>query len=240
MIAIRALTFHHIGSTDDFYGTSVADYHRLRKICTAAKLRIAGLRAFETLSNNSKQIPSQQKNRDVEHCIVVTYDDAYENIFDPVLQLPPACGVLFPIADYVGKYNDWNRRAPRRMRHLSWSQLGDLVKAGFDIGSHTCAHWNLERLSDKEVGDELRRSQEILQDRLGVSVKCIAYPYGEASSRIRFIAARYYEWGFLSSVRNHAALKKSPMDRLAIPRRSISTSILTKMQDSVLLAQLRS
>jgi peptidoglycan/xylan/chitin deacetylase (PgdA/CDA1 family) len=47
------------------------------------------------------------------------------------------------------------------------------------IGSHASSHANLARLAPKESREELRRSREVLEDRLGKAVRVLAYPFGQ-------------------------------------------------------------
>ena len=63
---------------------------------------------------------------------------------------------------------------------LSWGDLGTLLKAGHEIGSHTMTHPNLAKLSVQEVETEISGSFEVFTRELG-QVKHFAWPYGHFS-----------------------------------------------------------
>ena len=69
-------------------------------------------------------------------------------------------------------------RARDQLRPLSWDHVRELRAAGMSIGSHTWSHRNLARLSPAESEGELRRSREVLEDRLQEPIRSIAYPWG--------------------------------------------------------------
>jgi peptidoglycan/xylan/chitin deacetylase (PgdA/CDA1 family) len=72
-----------------------------------------------------------------------------------------------------------------------------------EVGSHTWSHRNLARLPIHEAEDDLRRSREVLEERLGEPVSAIAYPWGKLGRHVTaetFTAARRagYELGLIS------------------------------------------
>ena len=83
-------------------------------------------------------------------------------------------------------------------------QVRELRAAGMSIGSHTWSHRNLARLSIGRCrGRELRRSREVLEDRLREPVRAIAYPWGKLGRHVTaetLAAARRagYELGVIS------------------------------------------
>ncbi len=67
-----------------------------------------------------------------------------------------------------------------QLRPLSWSQVAELRAAGMAIGSHTWSHRNLAHLSPDAAEVDLRRSREVLEQRLGEPVRDDRLPVGEA------------------------------------------------------------
>jgi peptidoglycan/xylan/chitin deacetylase (PgdA/CDA1 family) len=61
---------------------------------------------------------------------------------------------------------------------MTWSQLSELARHGWSIASHGCAHARLDRLTAAAIERELRRSKQVLEDRIGGAVSSFAYPYG--------------------------------------------------------------
>jgi peptidoglycan/xylan/chitin deacetylase (PgdA/CDA1 family) len=130
---------------------------------------------------------------------LVTFDDAYQDFRQfawPILESLQVPATLFVIADAIGGWNDWDDLAPRRHRHLTAGELRQLHAAGVVIGSHTCSHRPLVRLSDSELESELRDSRHRLEDLIGGAVTTLAYPGGAAGLRERIAAQEWYELAF--------------------------------------------
>jgi peptidoglycan/xylan/chitin deacetylase (PgdA/CDA1 family) len=62
---------------------------------------------------------------------------------------------------------------------LAWAQVRELRSSGMAIGSHTYSHPNLARLSRRDVEDELRKSKDLISNRLREPVDLFAYPFGK-------------------------------------------------------------
>ncbi len=116
------------------------------------------------------------------------FDDGYEGIHRyamPVLDRLNFKATIFMPTGYVGKWNDWDHQLlGRRFKHLDWGMLRELVSAGWSIQSHTVMHRDLTGLDDQKLRDELRCSKEVLEDRLGIVVKWISFPFGCYDSRV--------------------------------------------------------
>jgi peptidoglycan/xylan/chitin deacetylase (PgdA/CDA1 family) len=67
---------------------------------------------------------------------------------------------------------------------MSWDQLGELAEAGWEIGSHTRTHPHLTTLDDETLREELVRSREEVEQRLGRACPTLAYPYGDHDERV--------------------------------------------------------
>jgi peptidoglycan/xylan/chitin deacetylase (PgdA/CDA1 family) len=110
-------------------------------------------------------------------------------------------GTVFQVVGSVGGPNDWDvNLAPKRVKHLSWGQIKELVKAGFEMGSHTITHRDLTRLAPRDLALELADSKKALEDETGVGVASISYPFGRYNPRVVDAAVEAgYSSGFTSS-----------------------------------------
>jgi len=61
---------------------------------------------------------------------------------------------------------------------LSWDDVRELHRKGFEIGSHTVEHPMLTRLEPSQLDRELRESKSTIEEEVGVACRCIAYPNG--------------------------------------------------------------
>ena len=65
------------------------------------------------------------------------------------------------------------------LRHrLSWSELRAMAAAGMSIQSHGQTHDHLDRMTEAEVTDSLRRSKDTIEGALGTAVSLFAPPGG--------------------------------------------------------------
>lgn len=113
--------------------------------------------------------------------LAVTFDDGEYGVFGharPVLVELGVPGTVFAPISPVG--------GPGLM---GWDELDALASAGWEIGSHTFTHARLTELDDATLADELRRSREEIEQRLGTPCVSIAYPYGAFDARVREAAA---------------------------------------------------
>lgn len=60
---------------------------------------------------------------------------------------------------------------------MDWNDLHNLTKRGHEIGSHTMGHINIAETNINIVEDNINKSFQILNDRIG-DVSHFAYPYG--------------------------------------------------------------
>lgn len=61
---------------------------------------------------------------------------------------------------------------------MDWNQLRELERRGFEIGSHSANHHNLEKAEPALVEQEIVGAQERLRAELGEGPRTFAYPYG--------------------------------------------------------------
>lgn len=125
--------------------------------------------------------------------VALTFDDGLRSVHGaalPVLQEEGAVATLFLTTGHVGGENDWPGQpavAPR-FPMMDWDQVGALLRAGWEVQSHTVHHPDLRRLSDAEIRDELGGAARDLEERLGVRPDQLAYPYGAWDPRVRELA----------------------------------------------------
>jgi peptidoglycan/xylan/chitin deacetylase (PgdA/CDA1 family) len=143
------------------------------------------------------------------HRAALSFDDGIRSVHGAALPLLadrrlPA--TVYVVAGWVGRTNGWPsqpRRAPR-FPLMTWTDLRDVVAAGFAVGSHTTSHPVLRRLSEADWELELAESRARLEDALHVPVTHFAYPYGfhddEAARRVRplYASAVTADLGYLA------------------------------------------
>lgn len=106
--------------------------------------------------------------------VAITFDDAHPSVHELAFPILDALGVtatVFVSADLIGD-------EPSSSATMTWPQLRELARHGWSIASHGCDHVALDRLTAAAIERELRRSKQLLEDRIGGVVSSFAYPYG--------------------------------------------------------------
>ena len=131
--------------------------------------------------------------------VVITFDDGYEDVYLnalPILQKYGFTAFIFIITGFVGRYNNWDFNFGRkRKKHLSWKQIKEMSQCGFGFGSHTVNHPDLTKI-DPTCGGveyELKKSKEVLEDKLGKEVIFLSYPFGRYN---RFVQEEAFRLGY--------------------------------------------
>jgi len=109
--------------------------------------------------------------------ILITLDDGYGDNYRvayPILKKYDLTATIFLITDFVGNYG----------KYLTWDQVKEMDHNGITFQDHTLSHISLPKASDEEVRNQLVKSKEALEWRLGKKVEYLAYPGGEYDQRV--------------------------------------------------------
>ena len=131
--------------------------------------------------------------------VLITFDDAYVDVIDqaaPVLLNVAFTATIFVVGNYTGKLNWWNRKACYLKPHMTWEQVHDLARLGFDLGAHTLEHHCLVKLSRDTIHEEMFESKRLIEENTGAKVKSFSYPYGDFNSAAEEIARELFEVAF--------------------------------------------
>lgn len=101
----------------------------------------------------------------INHQLLITFDDGYENIYTYAYLLLRKYGfnaIIFIIAGYIGKENLWDVNVGfKRFKHLNWEQIKEMQRAGFVFGSHTVTHPALTKIPINKAKEEIEISKKI-------------------------------------------------------------------------------
>ena len=195
---IPVLCYHRIGGPLELGVTRVprSVFERQMRAIVARGWRTLTLAEYSAATTAHTPPPTPPQT------FLLTFDDGYASLVEdayPILADLGLTATTFLITDYVGKTNAWDVQYTwRRLPHLSWEQVDQWRRRGFDFASHTTTHRRLTWLDDARAGAELRRSREVLVERLGAEAgRAVAYPFGAVDGRIAGLARTAgYELGF--------------------------------------------
>lgn len=106
---------------------------------------------------------------------------------------------------------------------LTWSQLGEMLSSGMEIGAHTVSHANLALEGVTTVRRELAEAKDLLEMRLGRAVPSFAYPFGKPKHHFtRATMEVVKEVGFDTAAAVTYRGVRSVEDPLRVPRFAIT------------------
>jgi peptidoglycan/xylan/chitin deacetylase (PgdA/CDA1 family) len=111
-----------------------------------------------------------------EKRVVITFDDGLQDFYTeafPLLERYGYSATMFLPTAYIGT----DAGPFHGAQCLTWTQVRELSGKGIHFGSHTVTHPQLTELKGKDIQEEVRRSKETIEEKLGARVESFAYPY---------------------------------------------------------------
>ena len=157
---------------------------------------------------NPTNFEDELKNNKSERKILLTIDDGYQSFYDnawPILKKSKIPFILFVSTREVGKKG-----------YMSWENIKEIEEYDFvEIGNHSHTHEYLIDFTDQEIINDLKKSIEIFNNRLGKNSNFFSYPFGEYSSSLKSIVI---ELGFKYAFGQHSGVADYTKNFFEMPR----------------------
>jgi len=209
------LVYHHVSTTTPL-STSVTP-STFKKHLDYLKNNGFTVLPLRTILNTLKQ-----KKDLAPKSIAITFDDAYNSILHNALPLLKEKGYAFTVFVNTQSINASYKNI------LTWDELKVLQNHKGTIANHTSTHPHMVRyLKDESTKEwesritlEITKAQKILKEKLGVSNKMFAYPYGEYNEDIKHILQNL---GYAGFAQQSGAIGQT-LNTLEIPRFPMATN----------------
>ncbi len=175
-LGMPILTYHKLGPRPDnvrIKGLYMAESYFKKQLRTLRENRFPSLTLDDVARDN---LPPGSG-------VVLTFDDAYDNVFRyglPHLVNEGFCAIQFIVVNLIGKTNEWDVAEGEAMERLmDEGQIREWLQEGQMIGSHTLSHPWLSKIDGNLAREEIYASKARLEDKFGVAVEHFCYPYGD-------------------------------------------------------------
>lgn len=143
-------------------------------------------RQMRHLSSRTTVFPDERRRRNGHQPVAVTFDDAFQTVFDNALPVMARHGIpatIFTPTGYLGCAAGWIERAgvPNAPAVVSADGLSSANRTRVRFASHTVSHPYLASLDRGVLRHELAHSKHALERLVGEPVTMLSLPYGSFS-----------------------------------------------------------
>lgn len=174
-IKIPILLYHNFVTTvpdtdpDNFnYINTPASFEENIKTLLEYGYTIISMEDLENANTGKANLPNKP--------IIITLDDGYYSNYEyiyPILKKYNIKASIFIVTNKIGREIDG-------IKYLSWDNCLEMQNSGLvEIFSHSTKHVFYNKLSVRELRDDVKESYKLIEEHLGKQdLKVFAYPYG--------------------------------------------------------------
>lgn len=171
---VPILMYHRIADV-------AGDRNSLPKEKFEQQLRYLAKHNFTTITPDMLYEHYTQHKALPKKSVLLTFDDGYADNFTealPLLQKYKMTAVVFPIANWIGKPNQWEQFGKQATTTMTDKQLKSWLACGMDIQPHTLNHPFLTNCTPEKLYFEVHEAKLNLEQLLTKSMNYLCYPYG--------------------------------------------------------------
>lgn len=201
---LRILTYHRVTEDPrDPFAVGPRDF----------ALQMEQVAASGAAASLEDALEGVHSDKDGRPRISLTFDDGTRDFLTdalPVLSRLRLPATLYVIPASVGEPG-----------FLGWEEIRTVIRAGIRIGSHGLDHRSLGRIPLQEVWTQVKESRRMLEERLGVQVLSLAYPYGTVRDFSEDVKENVRRAGYSSACTSINGVNRKSMDMLELRRTKI-------------------
>ena len=169
------LYFHRINDYDsDPLTTSPKIFDDLMKIVS---------RDYNPISLQELIKGIREKKPFEPNTVVVTFDDGYRDNFlyaAPILKKYNIPATFFITSGFINteRIFPWDEEAGVKHLLMTWDEVRELTRMGFEIGAHTISHVDLGTAPIDVATKEIFGCKEKIESELGQEISTFAFPFG--------------------------------------------------------------
>lgn len=215
---ITVLAYHRVdNSEDDVNAVSIEMFDK----------QMAYLKENYRVITVAELLNIMEKRGNRGRAVLITFDDGYKDNFTnavPILKKYGLPAVFFISSGIVGT-DRFFEHDHKRLRYgvpvLSWEDVQEMARDGFEIGSHTVNHMRLSSCADNIVIREIRDSKMDIEKRIGNKVESFSFPFGRAEDFPSFAGQVVRKTGYRLNFSAYGGLNKPTDDPYNIKRQDV-------------------
>ena len=209
---IPILMYHSI--SDDFDKLSV------HKRAFSKQMNLMKRLGYETINLSELNNSTNKKH------FIITFDDGYTDVFKnafPILQKLNYKATIFIVSELLSNINKWDQKKGnyKKKELMSNDQVMQLIKEGYEIGSHTLNHVDLTSANDFDAENQIYQSKINIEKRFNTKVYCFSYPYGSYNKNICNKVSKHYKFAVTTK---RSRYKKNKFNNYTLPRVPINSN----------------
>lgn len=164
-----------------------------------------------------------------ERPIIITFDDGYVDNYAnayPLLTRYGFGGTFFVVTELAERASA-GMTAPDGTvyadDYMSWEQMQEMQAAGMDIQCHARVHEDLTDMDDERLIWQVLGCREMIESRLGVRQRFVAYPSGIYDQRVADFFASDDYWGGITTYQGSVQRSDAPFELQRLRIRSTTT-----------------
>lgn len=208
---VPILTYHSVDDSGSPISVRLGTFDRQMRYLKGKGYSSLALSDAVRLVRRGEELP--------ERSLIIAFDDGYRNNLSdaqPILDRYGFTAIVFVTTGHIGRGIDWQEENPSipQLPVMTWEEVKELRKRGFEIGAHTHSHPRLTDLDPEEVRGELLRSKSELEEHLGEEVGLFSYPFGCHNRVVREITSEVFD----AAIANRPGRLRGDSDLYAIDR----------------------
>jgi peptidoglycan/xylan/chitin deacetylase (PgdA/CDA1 family) len=220
---VPILMYHSV--SENLFGKS----HPYYQINTAPRIFVEQMRSLRQMGYRTlgpgEVVESLERGANLAKVFVITFDDGYRDFVIEALPVLKECGFTATIYLATGRIQEMPAKFDGA-EYLTWGEIRDLNKGGIQFGSHTVTHPILCEQKPEQVRAELKRSKEIIEQKLGSPVVSFAYPYAfpeEDAEFKKFLNLELENAGYHNGVTTILGRASREDNRFFLPRLPVNS-----------------
>ncbi len=169
--------------------------------------------------------------------ITITFDDGYRclhNIVDPILAEHGFPAIVYINTEVISEEKPMLSNSDKGYysdeEFLTWSDVMELRKKSWTIGSHSAKHMDMTKLAIEDLEHQVTESKKVIESKLGVRCNHFCYPWGLYNERTQQVL---HKAGYHNAVCTYHAPLSKQHNRFALPRLDIRSEYTLKDFTSV-------